>query len=276
MNHQKDGTKKIYLLLIVLFILLSGCKPDIQQLTQDQDIQGLINALKNKDFQADAVNALVQIGEPAIEPLINNLSSSNVLKREGVIEALVRIGDTDPTPIVTQIINKMTNETIWSVVGIEAVLSRLGESAVEPCIFTLTQTASEKKQASAVRALGMTGSSQALDPLVQQLGCVYQDIREEAIQAIIKIVEGDSTRLADYLLQQETVKIYEVLIRLGDSRMIDEMIVALNQFGDKYMALDYLNCGEKRLESAATTWAHKNGYIVYSTMGGGSITWGSE
>ena len=276
MDQQKDRTKKKYLLLIVIIILLSGCKPDIHQLTQDQDIQGLIDVLQNKNYQADAVDALVQIGEPAIEPLINNLSSSNELQREGVIEALVQIGDTDPMPIVTQIINAMINETGWSEVGVEAVLSQLGEPAVESCIFILNHTASEKKQASTVRALGMTGCSQALDPLVQRLGGVDLDVREEAIHAIIKIVEGDSTKLADYLLKRETVRIYKVLIKLGDSRMIDELIVALNQFGNEYMALDYLNCGEKRLESAATTWAHENGYYVYSTIGVGSITWGSE
>ena len=60
---------------------------------------------------------------------------------------------------------------------------------------------------------------------------------------------------------------YAYYIRLGRAGSEDLLARALNKYGDKEMAVDYLNCGNGTLEQAAHTWADKHGYEVYTTPG---------
>jgi len=72
-------------------------------------------------------------------------------------------------------------------------------------------------------------------------------------------------------------KIYRELIAFGNSSYLNELCILLNEYGDKDMALDYLNCDHPVLERAATKWAHEHNYNVYKTPGSNSLLkWGSK
>jgi hypothetical protein len=65
-------------------------------------------------------------------------------------------------------------------------------------------------------------------------------------------------------------------VKLGTAGSQGALIQALDEYGDKAMAEDYLNCGSAELSEAAERWATNHGYYV-SSDGGGShrATWGA-
>jgi hypothetical protein len=65
-------------------------------------------------------------------------------------------------------------------------------------------------------------------------------------------------------------------IRLGDSSRIPELIYLLNTFGDKYLAEDYMNCGESTLEDAGCKWGRAHGYNCTTGYGSNRVKWGSK
>jgi len=65
-------------------------------------------------------------------------------------------------------------------------------------------------------------------------------------------------------------------IRLGDSSRIPELVYLLNTFGDKYLAEDYMNCGESTLEDAGCQWGRAHGYNCSTGNGSNRVRWGSK
>jgi hypothetical protein len=47
------------------------------------------------------------------------------------------------------------------------------------------------------------------------------------------------------------------------------LIRALNRYGTKEMATDFLNCGNGKLEQAGRAWAERHGYSIVSGAGVG-------
>jgi hypothetical protein len=63
-------------------------------------------------------------------------------------------------------------------------------------------------------------------------------------------------------------------IGMGDDAYIRELIYLLNEYGDRLLATDYLNCGQEALQTAADIWARKNGYKVVHGAGFCRVRWG--
>ena len=59
-------------------------RPDIEKMERDRDVEGLIKALEHEHVTVrfGAVAALVRIGEPAIEPLIQALKDKSPFARK--------------------------------------------------------------------------------------------------------------------------------------------------------------------------------------------------
>jgi len=75
---------------------MAGCTPNIEQLEQKQDVEGLVGALDDEEpgLRLGAARALGRIGGPrAVEPLIAALQSQDEGVREAVAGALGAIGD---------------------------------------------------------------------------------------------------------------------------------------------------------------------------------------
>jgi len=56
------------------------------------------------------------------------------------------------------------------------------------------------------------------------------------------------------------VRACHYLIRRGDVSQIPELEELLWRYGDKYLAEDYMNCGQPELYSIGLSWAWANGY----------------
>ncbi|WP_181723033.1 ankyrin repeat domain-containing protein [Nocardia gipuzkoensis] len=63
-------------------------------------------------------------------------------------------------------------------------------------------------------------------------------------------------------------------IKLGQSGSLEKLAQALNGFGNKTMAEDYLNSGSAYLRTAAERWAQVHNYRIFTTPGHVKVIWG--
>jgi len=185
-------------------------------------------------------------------------------------------------------------------------LGKSGTLAVEPLIAALKNKDSDVR-ANAAIALGEIKDVRAVQPLIATLK--DPDARWKAVQALVNIGEpafeplrgamkdrdpsiqqGAAITLFESkdtlavnagqaVLNPKTVAakdVYIVLINKGSSISEDILIEALRKFGNKEMAYDFANSGNRKLETAASDWASRNGYQIVSVPGGGggSAIWG--
>ncbi len=220
--------------IVISMLLITGCAPNIDTLINEQDVEGLIEALgyksdsKVRSSAADALggiedkrvveplikalkdesskvrlsalDALVEISEPAVESLIEALGVDNYnLVREGAAKALGRIGDTRAVePLVEVLKIKYTsifsqNRAAEALVEIgepavipllealkdeedspvekfaENIFVEIGEPAVEPLVEALKDDEDSIVRSSAAKALGEIGDKRAVEPLIEAL-----------------------------------------------------------------------------------------------------------
>ncbi|MFF0454422.1 hypothetical protein [Nocardia africana] len=63
-------------------------------------------------------------------------------------------------------------------------------------------------------------------------------------------------------------------IKVGKAGSQEKLAEALDAFGDKTMAEDYLNAGSPALQQAAQRWAHLHNYKIFRTPGAVNTVWG--
>jgi len=99
--------------------------PNIEELKASKNVKGLIDALKDEDFNVrySAAGALEEIGEPAVEPLIEALKDKNRDVRESVAYALGKIGD---TLAVEPLIEALKDKDSYVRAGAAIALGKLG------------------------------------------------------------------------------------------------------------------------------------------------------
>ena len=183
-------------------------------------------------------NALVHIGAPSVEPLIGLLSDDDSELRRRTVLALGEIGDT---------------------------------RAVEPVIASLNDK-DEKVVQQAFGALGKMKDIKAVETLIYYLS--DKETRYWASEALVESGEIAVEPLIK-LLNEGNTGVIKILIEIGDERAVAPLIDFLNKYGDKVVAVIYLNCGYNELEKAAFEWAKRNGYIVKKEPGGGGPSWDS-
>jgi HEAT repeat protein len=221
--------------------------------------------------QEAALAAIVQIGRPAVDPLAEVLQGRSRAARRVAAEALGEIGG--PRAAEALVASIATSYTAVS----EALLT-IGEPAVEPLIEALAAK-NAVVRSTAAEILGQLKDRRATAGLKAALADPERQVAEAASGALAELYRRDVAKLLPLLRSSDTVQIYHGLIALGRKSTVDELIAALETYGDEAMAEDYLNCGADRLEAAATSWANSHGYYVTTlpTFGvGAAETWGSK
>ncbi|OGO33974.1 MAG: hypothetical protein A2Z16_15960 [Chloroflexi bacterium RBG_16_54_18] len=145
--------------------------PNVQKMLEKQDVRGLIKALTDADpkLSAEASDALVKIGSPAVEPLLIALNSA----LDHLNYALRRQDDSD----------------IERALEIIRVLGCIGDNrAVEPLIGALKSkerpiTLSRVRR-SAAYGLGQLSDQRAVEPLMMALKDLDKDVRGAALSAL--------------------------------------------------------------------------------------------
>jgi hypothetical protein len=107
--------------------------PNVEMMKAKGDIKGLIKALgyqKGDHVREAAADALVQIGAPAVEPLINGLKHEDDQVREAAADALVQIG----APAVEPLINGLKHDDDQVRKFASQTLAKMGKPTAESLI----------------------------------------------------------------------------------------------------------------------------------------------
>jgi HEAT repeat protein len=293
LNYQKDPSVRI------------NAADALGEIGDNQVVAPLIDALDddNQEVRKTVIQSLGEIGdERAISPLIKTLDDDFWEVRLLAAEALGKIGKNEA---VLPLVNILNNESFPAVrkAAVVALGSIGGDQVVFPLIKALKDVvtnvnmeahhqlviigsngaveplidALENGYIPAAYVLGDIGDKRAIEPLINALESDYSPDRIPVSSALIDIVGDDIDQLLPYLTDKDTVTVYFVLIRMGDSEAEDELAQALWRFGTKEIAEDYLNCGNSSLEAEAIDWANNHGYTVSETeFGASGSIWGSK
>jgi HEAT repeat protein len=143
-------------------------------------VEPLINALQNKDkdIRNCVAGALGEMGEPAVEPLIKALKDEYKDVRKSAAKALGKM-KWEP---------KNDVEKAWYLAGQSAwgELIKLGEPAVEPLIQALEDEVCWVRE-EAAEALGKIGDKRAVEPLIQALKDDDSGVPEKAVGALVNL-----------------------------------------------------------------------------------------
>jgi len=181
--------------------------PDTDRLKAKGDVPGLIKALgygKDSSVRQAATTALVQIGNPAVRPLIAALVDANSDIRQAAIEALGQIGGPEA---LAALVHRL---------GFSAEVPKdLGPAALEAIrkigdidgLVGLLDAGSPAERCGAAFALGRLGYQRGLEALISVLGDTTAD-------RMLRVVSANA--LAD----------------LGDRRAVEPLISALGNLDD--------------------------------------------
>jgi HEAT repeat protein len=261
----------------------------------------LVTLLRDNAYRTGATDALVRWGAAAVGSLVSALGSANDDDFFTLVGVLERIRDPSVATALVGLLRGDDPEA--QVAGIRA-LALVGSSGAATAIVPMLKSSASEVRLAAIEALGTLGDPAATDALVKLLKDKDVKVRTAAAKALgelgdrdatkalvaslkdaklsaaaalalAKLYKDDPDKLLPYLKAKATVGVYYGLIRIGADSTIPGLVKALNSFGTKDMAVDYLNCGSTKLEDAAHAWAKKHGYEVVTQPGGGSVQWGS-
>jgi HEAT repeat protein len=199
-NPNNTNKIKFVLLFLAILSLCSGCieEPSVEHLIQDLDDM-------DANVRTVAEEGLVEIGEPAVESLIQILSNENeaTIARMGAARTLGRIGD---------------------------------ERAVEPLIQLLNEHHYWELQNASAVALGNIGDAKAVEPLISVLqdGYANEQTIEYGTDRTASIISGGRV--------QAMCSAAESLGKIGDERAVEQLIIVL-QKEDEYRQAQTLEFG---------------------------------
>ena len=234
MAHNTISGERVYravhiFLLIFLFIVTTAAS---KQTTPDM-VDALIKKLQSTHAgaRAKAAAGLGRIKDArAVPPLIGLLKDADSYVRGQAAEALGDIGD---------------------------------KRAAQPLITLMKDDDYMYVRQEAAKALGKIRDGSAVQPLINALNDESPDVREEATEALINIGVPANERL-NKALKEGNYKVvadaYYFFISVGTAGSEPALIKALHRYGNKRMAMDFMNCENKELEQAAYKWAQNHGY----------------
>lgn len=244
---------------------------------------------------------LKEIGKPALIPLMNRFYSFSLRMTKEIADIFEGAGDPSIDSLIAYV---NTSHSSYAI----AVLGEIGSArATQSIIECLNNYTVAPEIEIAVEALGKIGDSAAVIPIISKIGRNIEtnkiifdalnkigepsiailiktiednnsNLHEKAAWAFVKMREGSARELFKYLEDKETVWVYKLLIRVGNSESEALLIRALEDFATEEMAKDYMNSGNPNLKGAAIRWATAHNYLIYNTPGvskkGSQANWG--
>ena len=216
----------------------------------NQRLERLIAALKESDSNLRR-GAAITLGENGIDPravapLFAALKDSDSSVRQGAAMSLAQSpsGDVMRDPRLAEPLIAALNDPVirWDAAD---ALVRIGTPSVEPLIGALK----DKNEL----------------------------VRQGAAAALFEIGDPRAVNAGRAALRPEIAEAYIFLIKWGSPGSEDLMVQALRKFGNKKMAVEFLNSGNQTLAQAARDWAANRHYtIVTENPEFATVTWGSE
>lgn len=206
-------------------------------LHDDQTGQPDMDGLREPSPGEAAIEALVSIGEPSVEPLIAALGSGSVRTRKNAAWALARVGD---------------------------------GRALLPLIEAMKDSAWQVR-ASAAAALGEQRDERAIKPLIAALKDDDEHVRWFSAASLGQMQDHDATEALIAALHDQSprVRAYAAasLGQMRDTRAVEPLIAALGDGSEQvrmYAAASLGPLGDERAVGPLTTLLNDNSHQVRS------------
>ncbi len=267
------------------------------QLGDKRAVAPLIDVLKNDTTEAvqAAAEALGLIGDSAaIPPLVASLTDQDAGLRLACAQALDKL-HYQP---------KKVEDNITYLIALQAwdKVAKMGAPALAPLIACLSDQNRDVHE-SAIGALGDLGDKRAIAPLSEALP--DWNLNGALVSALEKLgwkPASDAEQVYDWIGKQDTSHLKQAwdktskvllddassgdqrkienavysFVALGEPKVVDDLVQALDDHGDKDMAETFLNSGNDKLEQAARDWASSNGYQTITLPADSTpMHWGS-
>jgi HEAT repeat protein len=206
---------------------------ELGKLGDARAIEPLIKTLADWDTRDSAANALINLGEPTVEPLIKALSHNQTnCIRKTAAELLGKLGD---KRAVAPLVEALRDTQEVRITAFNALVMLKDVGAVDFLIKTLSdtyycQSSSCSTAKNALTALGKLGDPRAVDSLIKALEYQFDDVRKTAAEALIMLGGSAIPPLVNALNGNNLdlcVRAAEVLGRLNDTRAVEPLIKAL-------------------------------------------------
>jgi len=165
-----------------------------QQSKDEIEIKQLIKQLGSTEYKVKngAVENLINIGKPAVEPLIETLDDESRFVRGNAAETLGKIESQHPDVSIT--LTAKLGDRYSEILQAHILIGQrewdkvvaIGELAVEPLIKALDDN---WERSEAAKALGKIRDVKALEPLIKSLEDDDSDVRREAAESLVNIGE---------------------------------------------------------------------------------------
>ncbi|WP_440951842.1 HEAT repeat domain-containing protein [Methanococcoides sp. FTZ1] len=212
----------------MIFSTASTCICSDENTVDEAMIVSLIQNTGNPDVsvRVDAVKDLVEIGKPAVDPLIQALNEDNPKVRENSAASLGKIGD---ERAVHSLIELLADENDEVRRAAEIALCDVGEPAVEPLVEAIyAPNANWAVLSNGMRVLGTIGDERAVGPLIGMLGgedavdaaAALGSIGEPAVEPLIDVLADDDPHVRAWAAR--------ALGKTDDPRAVEPLVELLN------------------------------------------------
>ena len=251
--------------------------PNVEKMKARRDVNGLIKALsyKNGDVHRAAIQALKEIGAPAVTPLIAALKDEKSYVRAAAAWALGEIKD--PRAVEPLIAALRDGDGFMRGTAIPA-LGEIGAPAVEPLIAAL-QDKNKEVRWTAAQVLGRIGDARAVEPLIAALKEECNDVRWNAARALGQIGDARAVQPLTAALKDEWPLVRqtaaEALGQIGDPRAVEPLTAVLQDEESQVRqaaaeALDRLGWEPGPAETAGWYWMAKRDWdkcVAWGALG---------
>lgn len=175
----------------------------------DQSVKELINSLQSDDLkqQKQAARELVDIGKPAVKPLLKSLEDGKWKIRWYASEILGEIGDEEA---VQELIATMGDENSGVRSKSMLALVEIGEYSVDPLIKALSNENWQIRR-QAADALGVIGTKKAVNPLIETLRDENLWVKKSAAESLGNIGDKRATKPLKNILKEDNSEVREAV-----------------------------------------------------------------
>lgn len=288
LNHMKD-TRAVEPFIAALgdgdVELKKAAAEALGNLKDARAVLPLIGGFKDNDAGVRGLvkDALVSIGAPAVEPLIDTLRDdatyvllSNGSKLEIRQEAAETLGRIKDVRAVKPLITALPDNDVAFSMDASIALANIGVPAVEQLIAELRSSNTQAIRM-ASRTLGLIKDPRSVQALIAVIKYNDTYVGREAFLGLSDMGNVASSMLESFLLaalKDQDLKViascYDYFVWRGEVGTEPALIAALNLYGDAYgnydaygdvgIATCFLNCGNEKLKSAAISWGAGNAF----------------
>jgi HEAT repeat protein len=217
------------------------------------------NHVGNKETKSNAIEALVRIGGPAVEQIIDRISIS-YSSLEGYVEVLGRVGGENAVRLLCDARERGSRDVRRNIV---ICLGNIGGKKAAATLIDLLKDKDWSVRSEAAKFLGYIGDQEAVAPLINLLKDGNSSVVMAAVESLNRLGNSTGVEALIPLLKHEydavRLLIVESLGKMGDQSAVEPLFTSLTDESLKVrlaaaIALDELGWQPDQGKHGADYW----------------------